>query len=267
MEATEEETGPEPIVPGVARALSPLVRRILALNPGARTGLGTNTYLVGIDEIVVIDPGPEDASHLDSVAGCGGDRIRWVTWTQEGPDYTDGLDAMIARTGAEVLDPAAGDVILGTEFRINVHEMGGPRKKHRTFLLEEERMLICGGLIADDRVAPLIPGESDLPTLIESLEAASKMRLRRMAPVHGYIVEEAKKAIPAELERRAAIDTAVLDAMRDGATSADEIVAALHPDITDDDELAVLTGTVEVHLDALAAAKQAKKSRGSWAAA
>lgn len=267
MDATEEETGPEPIVPGVARALSPLVRRILALNPGPRTGLGTNTYLVGIDEIVVIDPGPEDASHLDSVAGCGGDRIRWVTWTQEGPDYTAGLEAMIARTGAEVLDPAHGDTILGTEFRINVHSMPGPSKNHRSFLLEEERMLLCGGMVADDRLAPLDPGSSNVAALIESLEAASKMRLRRLAPVHGYIVEEAKKAVPAEIERRAAVDTAILAALKDGHATPEEIAAAILGDVDATADADVLAGTVEVHLDTLAADKQAKRAKGSWAAA
>ena len=267
MEAIEEETGPEPIVPGVARALSPLVRRILALNPGPRTGLGTNTYLVGIDEIVVIDPGPEDASHLDSVAGCGGDRIRWVTWTQEGPEYTDGLDAMIARTGAEVLDPADGDTILGTEFRINVHAMPGPSKKHRSFLLEEERMLLCGGLIAEDRLAPLDAGSSNVAALIESLEAASKMRLRRMAPVHGHIVEEAKKAIPAELERRAAVDAAILRALADGHATPAEIATAILGDVDPTGDADVLADTIEVHLDTLAADKQAKRTKGTWAAA
>ena len=60
MEEAKEE-GPEPIVPGVARALSPLVRRILALNPSPIRSYGTNTYLIGIDEIVVIDPGQKTA--------------------------------------------------------------------------------------------------------------------------------------------------------------------------------------------------------------
>lgn len=263
MEATEEETGPEPIVPGVARALSPLVRRILALNPGARTGLGTNTYLIGIDEIVVIDPGPEDASHLDSVAGCGGDRIRWITWTQEGPDYTGGLKAMADRTGAEILDPADGDTILGTEFRINVHAMPGPVADHRAFLLEEERMLICGGLMAEDRLAPLAP-EADVEAVITSLQAAAKMRLRRVAPGHGHIIEEAKKAVPAEIERRAAELDSVLKAVKDGATSAADVAAALHPSVTDEAEVAVLVDSVEAHLAALAASKQATNAKDGW---
>jgi glyoxylase-like metal-dependent hydrolase (beta-lactamase superfamily II) len=267
MEETEEETGPEPIVPGVARALSPLVRRILALNPGVRTGLGTNTYLIGIDEIVVIDPGPEDANHLDSVAGCGGDRIRWITWTQEGEDYTGGLHAMAERTGAEILDPADGDTILGTEFRINVHAMPGPSPAHRGFLLEEERMLICGGLMAEDRLAPLVPELADVNALVSSLEAATKMRLRRAAPAHGHIVEEAKKAVPAEIERRAAALETVLGAVRDGAANAADVVAALHPGVADDAELDVLVGSAEAHLAALGQSKQAKQSKGTWKAA
>lgn len=268
MDGIEEEIGPEPIVPGVARALSPLARRILALNPGSRTGIGTNTYLVGIDEIVVIDPGPEDVRHLDSVVGCGGDRIRWITWTQSGRDYTEGLEAMVERTGAEVLDPADGDTILGTEFRLNIYAMPGPAVSHRTFLLEEERMLMCGGLIADDRVVPLIPGQSNLIDLRDSLERASKMRLRRMAPAHGYIVEEPKKAIPAELELRSAIDDAILAAIREGASTAVEITVRTHPGVAEDPTLLeVLTGSIEVHLEALAVDKQAKQKNGVWVAA
>jgi glyoxylase-like metal-dependent hydrolase (beta-lactamase superfamily II) len=267
MDVTEEAPGPEPIVPGVARALSPLVRRILALNPGATTGLGTNTYLVGIDEIVVIDPGPDDPSHLDSVAGCGGDRIRWITTTRSGPEYDAGLQAMVDRTGAEFLDPADGDTILGTEFRLNVFAMPGPSPEHRTFLLEEERLLICGGLMANDRVAPLVPGLSNLAHLIQSIERTTKMRLRRLAPGHGHIIENAKKAIPAEIELRAAIDDNILKALKDGATTTAEVVAAAHPGVVDEAVLQVLTANTEVHLAKLVADKRVKKLKSGWAAA
>ena len=90
---------PKPIVTDVAIALSPLVRRITAANPGMMTGPGTNTYLVGIDEIVVIDPGPDDADHLDAIAGCGGDRIRWIVCTHTHPDHSPGAAGLAERTG------------------------------------------------------------------------------------------------------------------------------------------------------------------------
>ena len=103
LDEVDEVPGPPPIVPGVARALSPLVRRIVAPNPGMMTGPGTNTYLVGIDEIAVIDPGPDDADHLEAIAGCGGDRIRWILCTHTHPDHAPGAAALAAHTGAEVL--------------------------------------------------------------------------------------------------------------------------------------------------------------------
>ena len=72
------------------------------------TGPGTNTYLVGIDEIVVIDPGPDDAGHLDAIAGCGGDRIRWIVCTHTHIDHFPGVAGLKAAhrgRGARVRRP------------------------------------------------------------------------------------------------------------------------------------------------------------------
>ena len=102
-DTTVEQPQPKPIVYGVAGALSPMVRRIVADNPGMMTGPGTNTYLVGIDEIAVIDPGPGDAAHLDAIAGCGGDRIRWILLTHTHEDHSPGAVGLKKRTGAEIL--------------------------------------------------------------------------------------------------------------------------------------------------------------------
>ena len=96
-------SAPKPIVYGVASALSPMVRRIVAENPGMMTGPGTNTYLVGIDEIAVIDPGPGEASHLDAIAGCGGDRIRWILLTHTHPDHVGALDVMRERLAVPLM--------------------------------------------------------------------------------------------------------------------------------------------------------------------
>ena len=92
------------LVPGVPSALSPLVRRIVAPNPGPFTGPGTNTYLVGIDEVAVIDPGPDDKRHIDAIIGASmRERVRWVLLTHTHPDHAPGTGGWSRRTGAEVL--------------------------------------------------------------------------------------------------------------------------------------------------------------------
>mgnify|MGYP001187994272 FL=1 len=263
-EDEELDLGPEPIVPGVARALSPLVRRILGLNPGLRTSFGTNTYLVGIDEIVVIDPGPENSSHLDSVVGCGGDRIRWVTTTCADPAHAGGVDAMIERTGAEWFDPKDGNTILGTEFRLTAHELSGPTPDHRTFLLEEERTLICGQLISEEWAVPLVAGESDLSLTLESISKAAKMRLRRIAPAFGHVVEDPKQAISATLERYSATDELIVKALKGGATSSEEVVAVHYGNEDDQAKIDLLVSNIEVHLEKLASEKTVKQLKSGW---
>ena len=264
MEQDNEE-GPEPIVPGVARALSPLVRRILALNPSPQRSYGTNTYLIGIDEIVVIDPGPENSAHLDSVIGCGGDRIKWVTSTCTDPEHAGAIDALIERTGAEKLTPKDGDTILGTEFRITIHDMEGPITDHKSFLLEEERTLICGKLISDDESIPLISGSSDLLAYHQSFQKTQKMRLKRFAPAFGHVIEDPKKAVSSVIQSFDKTDQDIMKALKKGAKTPAEIASASASKGVNTEDLESLAESVQVHLTKLAEEKSVKHLKAGWA--
>ena len=56
----------------------------MAGNAGMMTGPGTNTYLLGEDEIAVLDPGPDEAAHLESILSAAGAAIRWYVDPQSG---------------------------------------------------------------------------------------------------------------------------------------------------------------------------------------
>src|SRR3954452_23633581 len=114
------------MVAGEVTVLSPLVRRVLCANPNVFTGPGTNTYLVGRDDIVVIDPGPDDHDeHLDAVAAAGNGRIKWILVTHTHPDHSPGATALKERTGAKVMgfderDGFVPDAAIGDGYVLDV---------------------------------------------------------------------------------------------------------------------------------------------------
>jgi len=241
--------GPKPIVHGVASALSPLVRRIVAPNPSMMTGPGTNTYLVGIDEIVVVDPGPDIESHLDAIAGCGGDRIRWIVCTHTHEDHSPGVPGLKARTGAEVLafdarddleidrEMKDGDVIEATEFVLRAIHTPGHASNHLCFLLEQERMLFSGDHIMEGSTVVIAPPDGDMGAYLRSLErlTALRPRLRSIAPGHGHLIEAPQAKIDEYTTHRLAREAQVLGALeRAGTTTIEPIVKELYAEVPEE---------------------------------
>lgn len=275
-----EEDLPKPIVHEVASALSPYIRRIVADNPGAMTGPGTNTYLVGIDEIAVIDPGPDTAEHLDAIAGCGGDRIRWILLTHTHPDHAPGAAALRERTGAEICafderddipvdrTLADGDCIEATEFRIRAIHTPGHASNHLCYLLEEERTLFSGDHIMEGSTVVIAPPDGDMAAYLESLDKVRIKRMKAIAPGHGHFITEPTEKIDEyvahRLEREAQI-LAVVEAA--GTTTIDAIVAELYPDLIEE---LVPRAAQSVHAHLLKSAGEGKVSGddpdGEWTA-
>ncbi|WP_265502837.1 MBL fold metallo-hydrolase [Paracoccus beibuensis] len=77
--------------------------RILAANPSPLTGPGTTTFLIGRDDMAVIDPGPDDPAHQEAVARAGQERISHIFVTHAHRDHSAGAARLSRMTGAPVL--------------------------------------------------------------------------------------------------------------------------------------------------------------------
>jgi glyoxylase-like metal-dependent hydrolase (beta-lactamase superfamily II) len=285
---TTDETAvsePRPIVYGVASALSPMVRRIVAHNPGMMTGPGTNTYLVGIDEIAVIDPGPGDATHLDAIAGCGGDRIRWILLTHTHEDHSPGAVGLKKRTGAEILafgpgegrgkvrldgTLADGAVIEATEFHLTALHTPGHASNHLCYLLNEERTLFTGDHIMQGSTVVIGPPDGDMAAYLASLERLKTIRprLKAIAPGHGHVIEDPMAVVDEYIEHRRAREKQVLDVLRRrGTTTVAQIVEDVYTDVAPELH-PVAQKSVWAHLRKLADEGEAKGDRfdGEWSA-
>jgi len=88
---------------GRADQVSPLIRRVIARNPGPFTYLGTGTYIIGHGEVAVIDPGPALAEHLDAIlAAVAGERVTAILLTHHHSDHSPLAGPLKARTRAPV---------------------------------------------------------------------------------------------------------------------------------------------------------------------
>ncbi len=94
-------TEPEPPY-GHPVVISPLVRRVVARNPGPYTYHGTGTYLIGLGQVAVVDPGPDDPQHVEALLAALDPRehITHLVVTHTHSDHSPAARALQARTGA-----------------------------------------------------------------------------------------------------------------------------------------------------------------------
>jgi len=206
-DASATFTTEPPLVHDTPQVISPLVRRITAANPSHMTGPGTNTYLVGNDEVLVIDPGPEDDVHTKAILKAAKGRIRWIMCTHTHPDHSPGVPALKAETGAEVMAwsnrgglrtdrrLSDGDQLVTDEFTMTAVHTPGHAGNHLCFFLDDERMLFSGDHIMQGSTVVITPPDGDMGAYLESLAKVRALNLKAIAPAHGHVITDPNAVI------------------------------------------------------------------------
>lgn len=235
-----------PLTPGLPTAISPRVRRIVAPNPGVMTGPGTNTYLVGTEEIAVIDPGPDDAAHLDAIAAAGGDRIKWIVVTHTHSDHSPGAAPLRERLRPDVLvlgygeregfDPDAeigeGHTIDAPDFTLRALHTPGHASNHLCYLLEEEHLLFSGDHIMQGSTVVIAPLDGDMGAYLSSLDRLKGMVIDKIAPGHGAVIADPTAKIDEYVTHRLAREEAVAAALAvAGPAPVEQLVPLVYADV------------------------------------
>ncbi|UWQ09117.1 MBL fold metallo-hydrolase [Aliiroseovarius crassostreae] len=89
---------------GAMMTLEPGIRRILAPNPSPMTYWGTNTYVLGTGDVAVLDPGPENRTHLMAILEAlePGERVTHILVTHAHLDHSPLARPLADLTGAQV---------------------------------------------------------------------------------------------------------------------------------------------------------------------
>lgn len=231
--------------PGEVVQLTPSVRRVLAPNANLYTGPGTNTYLVGTEEIAVIDPGPDDSEeHLDTVAAAGNGRIRWILVTHTHIDHSPGAAGLKERTGAAVLGYderdgfvpdemlGDGDAVEGTGFRLVALHTPGHASNHLCYHLDGERLLFSGDHIMSGSTVVIAPPDGDMRAYLDALRRLKQVELLGVAPGHGEFIDDGHAKIDEYLAHRLQRERAIAAALQQrGPATVEQLVEAVYVDV------------------------------------
>ena len=270
------------IQPGMPKRLDRHVTRITAPNPGAMTGPGTNTYLVGESEIAVIDPGPALDSHIEKILQAGAGRIRWILTTHTHMDHSPASAALKAATGAQLLGrpaPAgasqdqgyAPDRVLADGERValgNLHlraiHTPGHASNHLCYLLEETRMLFTGDHVMQGSTVVINPPDGDMRAYLASLDKLLAENIAIIAPGHGYLIGAPHKEVKRLVAHRLAREAKVAAALgRRGEATLEELVAEVYDDVSPKLHPVALR-SLTAHIDKLVAEGRVRQASGRY---
>ncbi len=245
---------------GVPSPVSPGIVRIVANNPSPLTFKGTNTYLVGSTELMLIDPGPEDPAHLAAILSAAQGRpITHILITHAHRDHVDGLRAVVAETGAKVagfgrsqLKPQAPDVhpqghefidyvfepdirlgdgstIDGKDWAVEAIHTPGHAPDHLCFALKGRQVLFTGDHIMAWNTTLVAAPEGSMSDYIQSLEKLLMRGETMYLPAHGGRIAEPNRTVKAYLLHRRWREQQILEAIRGGVPDISSIVSVIYP--------------------------------------
>jgi glyoxylase-like metal-dependent hydrolase (beta-lactamase superfamily II) len=201
------------------------LERLTAPNPSPMTLEGTNTYVVGRDPSVVIDPGPNDAGHIEVIRAAAERRggIGQVLLTHGHGDHSDGVGAL----GVEPAQVSDGDTVAG----LQAIATPGHAEDHFCFLLE--KACFTGDLIlgmGSTIVGPRNTGGS-LLDYMRSLERLQKLDLEVLYPGHGPEVHDPQAKIAEYIEHRLTRERRLVAALDRGERSKSALLGEVWDDI------------------------------------
>jgi len=212
------------------------ILRVLAPNPGVRELEGTNTWVVGENPAIVIDPGPEHEGHARDVAREAG-RVGAILLTHDHPDHAEGAEVLATITGAPVFSARPvergerlrdGQVIGSGFAAIRAVATPGHSPDHMSFLLEARRALFSGDAVLGRGTSVIDPPEGDLIVYLRSLRRMRELAPRTIYPGHGPVVFDAMGKLDEYLEHRAMREEQVLAGLHQGPRTPEELVPEIY---------------------------------------
>jgi ribonuclease/clavin/mitogillin len=229
---------------------SDLVGRVLGLNPGMMTGPGTNTYLVGYRDPILIDTGAGAPGYLplleDYLRTRGWTRPSRVLLTHRHRDHLGGVShlrerfpdlpvAKMIHRDPELPDDVAdlrdGMAVTGDGATLLAVHTPGHASDHLCYYLPEEAAVFTGDVVLGGSTTVIPEDDGDLADYMDSLRRLLALGVRRIYPAHGPVIEDAQGRIEEYIEHRRLRERQILTVLGAGARTIPAMVKVIYADV------------------------------------
>ena len=252
---------------GLAVEVESGVRRVLAPNASPMTYHGTNSYLIGETEVAIVDPGPADSKHIDSLiqAAGGENRVSHIIVTHAHVDHSLGVAELAARTnapvyaygpadrgqsdlmkrlvdegmhsGGEGIDSAFvpdvqledGDRIVGKEWALDVIWTPGHIGNHVCLAMND--VVLTGDHVMQWATSIVSPPDGDVGAFLNSCQKLLTRQDRIYLPGHGDNVVEPQERTQWLIDHRKEREAQIVTVLEEGPKTPMEIVGRIYTDI------------------------------------
>ena len=244
---------------GTLLQISPRIGRVLAPNPSPFTYTGTQTYLVGSEEVAVIDPGPADPDHLAALLAAIADRpVRAILCTHTHRDHSPAAAPLAAQTGAPIIgcaplvldddgpradaafDPsyspdrilADGEQVRGEGWTLEAVATPGHTSNHLCFAMAEENALFTGDHVMGWSTSVISPPDGDMADYMRSMQRLLDRHDAIYYPAHGDPVPNPRRLVRGMMGHRKQREGQIMRFLeRNGASEIPAMVAEMYKGI------------------------------------
>lgn len=243
---------------GRLETVAPGLRRILARNPSSFTFHGTGTYVVGEGDVAVIDPGPDDAEHIEALLrGLTGETVSHILVTHTHTDHSPGAAPLKAATGArthghgphgagrrEAAGHQAvqggdmafvpdvrledGHVVAGKGWTIEAVHTPGHTSNHLCFSWREAGVLFSGDHVMGWSTSVIMPPDGDMGDYMASLAKLLTRDETTFWPTHGPAITDPHPHVRAFIAHRGEREAQIVHQLAEGRTNIMDMVPVIY---------------------------------------
>ena len=248
------------LAPGQIEEVAPGVRRLLCDNPSPFTFKGTMSYIVGRGHVAIIDPGPDDARHIDALLGAvRNETVTHIVVTHTHRDHSPGAARVQAATGARTfgegphraarplhvgeaprLDAsndtdfrpdhrlADGDVVSGQGIALEAITTPGHTANHMAFALREQNLVFSGDHVMGWSTSIVAPPDGAMSDYMASLDRLAARPETVYLAGHGDVIRDAPDLVARYIAHRRGREASILHHLGNGEADIPSLVRAIY---------------------------------------